>query len=128
MIPLHLDGRTANRGRTQKYRNERQAGFDSKHERAVFGDLLWEQRFPRKGTRQIASIERQVSYELVPAQRSEGKVVERAVRYIADFRVRYDDGTVDVIDAKSSITRKQATYVIKRKLMLQVHGIRVTER
>jgi len=54
-----------------------------------------------------------------------GKVIERPCAYIADFRVTYNDGRVDIVDAKGV---KTADYIIKRKLMLFIHGIRVIER
>jgi hypothetical protein len=43
---------------------------------------------------------------------------------VADFRVTRADGRVDVIDVKGY---KTPEYIIKRKLMLWVHGIRVIE-
>lgn len=70
----------------------------------------------------VVSIRRQVAFELIGKQ--EG---ERAVRYFADFVVEYADGRTEVHDTKSPPTRADKTYVIKRKLMLQVHGIRIRE-
>ncbi|GAB4464458.1 MAG: hypothetical protein OHK0044_01870 [Burkholderiaceae bacterium] len=60
---------------------------------------------------------------LVPRQTIGGRVVERAVKYIADF-VYTKDGKMVVEDTKGCRTRD---YVIKRKLMLYVHGIRILE-
>ena len=48
--------------------------------------------------------------------------------YVADMA--YYDRRLDkefVIDVKSAFTRKLPAYVIKRKLMLFVHGIKVVE-
>jgi len=70
----------------------------------------------------VVKIERQVPYVLIDKQ--EG---ERAVRYFADFVVTYGDGRTEVHDTKSPPTRADKTYVIKRKLMLSVHGIRICE-
>jgi hypothetical protein len=70
----------------------------------------------------VASIRRQVAFELIEKQ-----VGERAVRYFADFVVEYADGRTEVHDTKSPPTRAEKTYVIKRKLMLKVHGIRIRE-
>ena len=85
----------------------------------------------------IQNLQRQVKFVLIPAQREpdtigkrggviKGKVIEREVSYIADFTYKKDRRTV-VEDVKSPITRKEATYILKRKLMLHVHGIRITE-
>lgn len=71
----------------------------------------------------ISDLQLQVSFELIPTQRIDGKVVERAVNYIADF-VYKQDGQKVVEDTKGMRTKE---YIIKRKLMLYVHGIRVVE-
>lgn len=53
-------------------------------------------------------------------------VIEKNAVYTADF-VYVRDGVTIVEDCKSEITRKEADYVLRRKLMLHVHGIRVLE-
>lgn len=74
----------------------------------------------------IGNLERQVPFRLIPTQKdSKGKVLEREVVYYADFIYTQDGGWV-VEDVKSSATRTKE-YIIKRKLMLQVHGIRIRE-
>ena len=73
----------------------------------------------------ISGLQRQVRYELLPSQKVDGKVVERPVHYIADF-VYQEDGQTVVEDIKSPAT-KTPVYVVKRKLMLQKHGIRIRE-
>lgn len=55
---------------------------------------------------------------LIPPQRG-----ERECRYIADF-VYYLDGELRVEDVKGMKTKD---YIMKRKLMLHVHGIRIEE-
>lgn len=70
----------------------------------------------------VVSIRRQVKFELIAKQ--EG---ERAVSYYADFVVEYGDGRTEVQDTKSAPTRKDPKYVIKRKLMLKEHGIKIRE-
>jgi hypothetical protein len=70
----------------------------------------------------VTHIERQKRFLLIEKQ--EG---ERAVSYHADFVVRYADGRQEVHDVKSVATRTDKTYVLKRKLMLSVHGIRIQE-
>ena len=71
----------------------------------------------------ISDLRMQVSFELIPSQRIDGKVVERAVNYIADF-VYQQDGQKVVEDTKGY---KTPEYIIKRKLMLHVYGIRIRE-
>lgn len=71
----------------------------------------------------ISDLRMQVSFELIPSQRVDGKVVERAVNYIADF-VYQQDGQTVVEDTKGFRTKD---YILKRKLMLWRHGIRVRE-
>lgn len=134
MIPLRLED-ASKQPSNRKYRNHMVVaahgveGFDSKHEQKVYGDLLWEQLLPpAKGSVKILVVKRQVKYQLIPRQSVGGKIVERAVHYLADFCVHRADGSISVIDAKSEITRKNPAYVIKRKLMLHVHGIQVIEK
>ena len=66
----------------------------------------------------ISNLEEQVKYELIPKQ--EG---ERAVTYTADFRY-VQDGEVVVEDAKGVRTQQ---YILRRKLMLFRHGVKVLE-
>lgn len=92
--------------------------FDSKKEANRFFELrLFEI------TGKIKDLQRQVKFELIPSQRIDGKVVERSCCYVADF-VYMQDGKKVVEDTKGF---KTADYIIKRKLMLWVHGIQVKE-
>jgi hypothetical protein len=88
--------------------------FDSHKEGLRWREL---QLLERAG--EINSLERQVSYELIPKQKG-----ERSVSYIADFRYKDRDGEVVVEDAKGVRTQ---VFIIKKKLMLWVHGIRIKE-
>ena len=54
------------------------------------------------------------------------KVIEKNAVYTADFVYR-KDGHLIVEDCKSEITRKEVDYVLRRKLMLHVHNIRILE-
>ena len=92
--------------------------FDSVKEYRRYCELLL---LERAGA--ITKLERQVKYELIPAQRIDGKVVERACQYIADF-VYLENGKKVVEDTKGVKTKD---YIIKRKLMLYIHGIQVKE-
>jgi hypothetical protein len=69
----------------------------------------------------IKDLQRQVKFELIPKQDG-----ERAVYYVADF-VYVEDGKKIVEDVKSAVTKKNKEYVIKRKLLLWRHGIRIKE-
>lgn len=93
--------------------------FDSKHEAERYSEL---KLLERAG--QIENLQLQVPFQLLYPQRGEdGKVVERGVKYIADF-VYTENGKTVVEDAKGMRTPE---YIIKRKLMLWIHGIRIRE-
>lgn len=109
--------------------------FDSQREATRYQEL---KLLERAGA--IKDLKRQVSYELIPTQREpntlnkidskrgrviQGKVIEKAVSYIADF-VYTDAATGEVVveDTKGFRTKD---YVIKRKLMLYMHNIRIKE-
>lgn len=83
----------------------------------------WQQLRLMERAGKIERLRRQVPFELIPSQRVDGKVVERAVKYIADF-VYYQNDVMIVEDAKGNITKD---YVIKRKLLLWRYGIRIKE-
>ena len=72
----------------------------------------------------IKDLKRQVRFEIIPSQRGEdGKVVERAVTYVAAF-VYFEDGKLVVEDTKGFRTKD---YIIKRKLMRYLMGINIRE-
>lgn len=86
----------------------------------------------------ISDLRKQVKFVLIPAQREpdtigarggvhKGKLLEREVSYIADF-VYIKDGKQIVEDTKG--LRKGNAYdlfVVKRKMMLYFHRIKVQE-
>ena len=84
----------------------------------------------------IVNLKRQVKYVLIPAQYDEpivslkgkvkkGKLIERECGYVADFEYQdKDTGELVVEDTKGVRTKD---YIIKRKLMLSVYGIRIKE-
>lgn len=53
--------------------------------------------------------------------------IEQNAVYTADFVYRDKEGDEVVEDVKSEVTRKEADYVLRRKLMLHVWGIRILE-
>lgn len=119
-----------------KYHNVKTRGYDSakEAERARVLHLL-------EKAGKIRDLREQVKFELIPKQTEMGtrivtrrgrqeiqtleKVVERPVVYVADF-VYYDPVTEETVveDVKGVRTKE---YVIKRKLMLWRHGIRIKE-
>lgn len=120
--------RSASSSRRNKYGAKRTGSHASAKEHRRASELkLWQ----RAGV--ISDLREQVPYELIPAQYGEcgkdskGKTVrvliERPCRYIADFVYEMDGQTV-VEDTKGFRTPE---YIIKRKLMLAVHGIRIRE-
>ena len=104
--------------------------FDSKKEYNRYIELTL---LSRSGA--IKGLKRQVKFELIPAQYEpdiinprgkvkKGKLIERAVSYIADFVYTDENGKTVVEDTKGFRTKD---YIIKRKLLLYVHGIRIKE-
>lgn len=84
---------------------------------------------------EIRNLQRQVKFVLIPAQYEEkwypklkavgkGRCLERKCSYIADFVYKDSLGLTVVEDTKGFKTKD---YIIKRKLMLWVHGIRIRE-
>jgi len=109
--------------RGQKYGNTKVTDggnkFDSKaeHKRWQYLALL-----ERAG--EIRELRMQVPFVLIPAQVApDGKKVRPTV-YVADLVYRDKDGELVVEDPKGMSTPE---WRIKRKLMLQVHGIWVRE-
>ena len=104
--------------------------FDSKKEARRYLDLhlLLE-------AGEISDLQRQVKYVLIPPQREPdvtgprggvkpGKLIETECSYIADFVYKDKDGKTIVEDTKGFKTKD---YIIKRKLMLFIHGIKIQE-
>lgn len=106
--------------------------FDSRKEARRYQDLLLLQR---AGV--IKKLEMQVKFVLIPTQyeitirygkkgqrlKDKQKLLEKECSYIADF-VYEENGKKVVEDTKGVKTKD---YIIKRKLMLHVHGIRIRE-
>lgn len=99
--------------------------FDSQKEANRWRELVLLEKVGK-----ITDLRRQIKFELIPAQRVNGKCVERAVSYIADFTYRDERGHLVVEDVKGYRDPQNAGYakfVLKRKMMLWIHGIRVKE-
>ena len=82
----------------------------------------------------ISDLKTQVKFVLIPAQREpdtvgvrggkvKGKLIERELSYVADF-VYYRDGEMIVEDTKGMRTPE---YIVKRKVLLYMTGIRIRE-
>lgn len=111
--------------------------FDSVKEYKRFRELTLLER-----AGEIQDLRRQVEYELIPAQYEEiptGEIykrgdrkgqpkmkrvcIEKSVSYVADF-VYTENGQTVVEDTKGFKTKD---YIVKRKLMLWVHKIKIKE-
>ena len=116
-----------------KYRSKKitQNGitFDSLKEYRRFCELSL---LERAGA--ITDLKRQVEFVLIPAQREpdtigkrggiiKGKTIEQKCSYVADF-VYTENGKSVVEDTKGFRTKD---YILKRKMMLYFHGIRIRE-
>ena len=96
--------------------------FDSKHEAERYIELMYLERIGA-----VKDLQLQRKYTLIGPQKNEkGKIIEKPVTYFADFVYTDEHGNTVVEDAKSPATRTPA-YVIKRKLMLSIYGIRIME-
>ncbi len=112
--------------------------FDSKKEARRFQELYFKER-----AGEITDLQRQVKFVLIPSQYEtyerygkkgqrlkDGKrCIEKECAYVADF-VYKQNGELVVEDTKGYRNPSTATYayfVLKRKLMLWVHGIRIRE-
>lgn len=117
-----------------KYRNKKTIvggiEYDSKKEAQRHQELLLMQK-----AGEIKDLRHQVKFGLIPAQREvvwnektkryqDGKVIEREVSYVADFVYVNRLGYMVVEDTKGFKTKD---YIIKRKLMLYFHRIRIQE-
>lgn len=108
-----------------KYYNEKVClngiTFDSKKEARRWCEL---NLLLRAG--KISEFHRQVKYVLIPAQRDgNGKLIERECSYVADFVYFDKESNKIVVEDTKGVRTKE--YIIKRKLLLYVHGIRIKE-
>ena len=106
--------------------------FDSRKEAQRYSELLLLLR-----AKEISNLRRQVKYVLIPAQyetyerygkrgqelQPGERLIEKECSYIADFV--YEENGKDVVEDTKGFKTKD--YIIKRKLMLFVHSIRVRE-
>ena len=108
-----------------KYGNEKTEvdgiKFASRHEAKRYVELKY---MERAGL--IKNLQLQRVYTLIGTQKDkDGNVLERPVKYIADF-VYTENGKTVVEDVKSPATRTDV-YKLKKKLMLYKFGIEIKE-
>lgn len=82
--------------------------FDSVLEMKYYRDVLC----PLVKSGDVVYFELQKPYELQPKFTHDGKTVQ-PIRYVADFFIRYKDGTEEVIDTKGC---PDSTATLKRKM------------
>lgn len=99
---------------TAKYRNKKTDGYDSKAEARRGREL---ELLERAG--KITQLQKQVRWKILPSQDG-----ERPVFYIVDFQYRDENGDLCLEDVKGVRTD---AYILKRKMMLFVHGIKIRE-
>lgn len=106
--------------------------FDSRKEARRYQELLLLQR---AGV--IQDLKMQVKYILVPAQyetyerygkngqrlKDGQRLLEKECAYVADFV--YTENGIEIVEDTKGVKTKD--YIIKRKLMLYTHGIRIKE-
>lgn len=91
--------------------------FDSAREARHYGELNLQ-----VAGGQVASFELQPTIEIVPKCKRQDGSMQRAIKYIGDFKVFYPDGTVQIHDVKGA---KTAEFLIKEKLLWALHGIEI---
>ena len=108
--------------RKNKYNNSGHGSSIKERNRGAVLELMQKQGL-------ISGLQKQVVYNLIPAQYGvvdgKKKCLERACTYKADF-VYFDNEKNELVveDSKGFRTKD---YVIRRKLMLHEHGIRIKE-
>ena len=118
-----------------KYRNRKVKTSDGIVHASQLEADRWMQLKLLERAGKIVNLKRQVKYILIPAQYEpstigkrggvkRGKLLERECSYVADFVYQDNLGVLHVEDTKGVRTKD---YVIKRKLMLSVYGIRIKE-
>lgn len=127
LIRRYLKGR--------KYRNHKLtfegSTFDSMKEYRRYLDLIM---LEKEGS--ISDLRRQVKFILIPTQREpdtvgkrggikKGKLIEKEAAYYADFV--YKDNKTGEMVVEDTKGMRTTDYILKRKMMLFFHGIRIRE-
>jgi hypothetical protein len=97
----------------RKYNNEKPevdgVVFDSRKEANYYCNLKL-----RKRAGDIKDFELQPKFVLL--EKDKDRVTGRGIKYIADFKITYSDGSVEVVDVKGYKTQ---VYKLKKKLLLK---------
>ena len=119
-MPRYPFGRSTSKYGNKKVRTP-EGDFDSKAEFERYCAL---HILLRAG--EIRKLERQVRFDLLPSKRGEFRA-EKPVAYIADFVYEEKRGSEWVKVVEDVKGKRTESYVIKRKLMLYIHGISIKE-
>ena len=123
----------------QKYRNIQTEVFGHKFDsRKEANHYILLRALEEKG--KISDLRMQVPFELIPAvykeeikhlktkDKIEHRCIQRATHYLADFVYKDNEtGKEVVVDVKSPITRQNAEYRLKKKMMLAFKNIEIKE-
>jgi protein associated with RNAse G/E len=100
--------------RQSKYKNEKTIvngiTFDSMKEATYYAELVM-----KKKAGIIAKIELQPAFVLQEGYRTKSGEKVREIKYVADFKVTYPDGKIQIVDTKGYRTKE---YKLKKKMLL----------
>ena len=109
--------------RRNKYGNRRTEvfgiPFDSKHEAEVYRQLM-----AKVKAGELKCVWRQVKFDLGGGQNASR---DSRYAYYADFVTVDNENRVEVLDAKSEATRKNRTYINKKKQVIAEWGLEIKE-
>lgn len=113
----------------RKYHNRRVETSDGCKHDSKKEALRWMHLKRLESDGKIKDLQRQVEYILIPTQKEivngKNETVEKSVTYVADFvYIDAETNKTVVEDSKGYRTRE---YIIKRKLMRYIHGIKIQE-
>ena len=90
--------------------------FDSKHEMERYVELTLMEK-----AKAIQDLKTQVAFPLIPKSK-----YGREIKYVCDFTY-YENGKLVVEDAKSSITKANRVYKLKKRLLAEKYDIVIKE-
>lgn len=89
--------------------------FDSRGEYEFYTGIV----LPKMARGEIVECEQHPAFPLFPAGEY-GTMKLRPIRYTADFRLKYADGTVEIVEIKSKFVRRmQRDYPVRRRVFLE---------
>jgi len=98
--------------------------FDSKKEADFYGRLKVLQK---GGLIKTIELQPQFKWKMICFHPDDltAPIYNKNYKYIADFRVTWSDGKVQIIDVKGFLTQ---TYKQKKKIVEKIYGITITEK